>query len=340
MTKDEFWKQYPADKKEKKPLTELFKEPTSSKKTSHSLDASVTETKRDDVGSLKYRVPYSYEGNKGTLLELLYSKFPYNDTDTIVDLFGGTGCVGIWSEYKKVIYNEINPRIKDIFVLMNDIDGKTIAGNVKSVCDKFKPETKTGYMNLIAWCNKFISDSVKNGYGMKYDLSIAILTTCFYSWNNIIRFNRSGEVSSSWGHGKTKYTDENYNNIIAFSDKCKTKTVTVLCENYETILRQLLEGKQNNKKFIYADPPYLICEASYNDKSSKWGGWQENDDRQLVELLKQLDKHEIRYMMSNAIFANGKNNPFMYAFADSKDTVCDITDDKNRKECMIRNYEL
>lgn len=46
-----------------------------------------------------------------------------------------------------------------------------------------------------------------------------------------------------------------------------------------------MEG-YTDKSFFYADPPYLITCATYNEQA----GWTENDEKDLLRYLEELDK--------------------------------------------------
>lgn len=56
--------------------------------------------------------------------------------------------------------------------------------------------------------------------------------------------------------------------------------------------------------FVYADPPYLITCASYNEN----GGWNIELEHALYEYLDNLDAHSIRFALSNVMSSKGKVN--------------------------------
>ena len=64
-----------------------------------------------------------------------------------------------------------------------------------------------------------------------------------------------------------------------------------------------MEG-YTDKSFFYADPPYLITCATYNEQA----GWTENDEKDLLNYLEALDKKGIRFALSNVLESKGKKN--------------------------------
>ena len=80
---------------------------------------------------------------------------------------------------------------------------------------------------------------------------------------------------------------------------------------------------------VYCDPPYLITTATYNEN----GGWTENDERDLLELLDNLNDRGVRFALSNVFESKGKSNDILKEWA-KKYTVHYI--DANYGSC---NYQ-
>ena len=104
-----------------------------------------------------------------------------------------------------------------------------------------------------------------------------------------------------------------------------------------------------SKDFVYADPPYLITCASYNER----GGWDEGMERDLLEFLDQLQSKGIRFALSNVIRNKGKENQILmewirknaglyqmikldYSYSNSNYHTKDRT--SSTEEVLIRNY--
>ncbi len=53
---------------------------------------------------------------------------------------------------------------------------------------------------------------------------------------------------------------------------------------------------------VYFDPPYLIIEVPYNVN------WNEDDEKDLLNLLDELNGKGKKFVLSNVVLSNGKTN--------------------------------
>ena len=58
---------------------------------------------------------------------------------------------------------------------------------------------------------------------------------------------------------------------------------------------------------VYVDPPYLITCASYNEN----GGWTENDEKDLLKVLDELNDKKVRFALSNVLKNKGRKNTIL-----------------------------
>lgn len=58
---------------------------------------------------------------------------------------------------------------------------------------------------------------------------------------------------------------------------------------------------------MYCDPPYLITCASYNEQD----GWNETKERELLNLLDELNERGVRFALSNVLENKGKSNDIL-----------------------------
>ena len=56
--------------------------------------------------------------------------------------------------------------------------------------------------------------------------------------------------------------------------------------------------------FIYADPPYLLGDAVYNEM----GNWTEQTEQELINLLEVLNKNKKKFALSNVLNKVGASN--------------------------------
>ena len=64
--------------------------------------------------------------------------------------------------------------------------------------------------------------------------------------------------------------------------------------------------------FVYCDPPYLVTCASYNEQD----GWNETKERELLELLDNLNARGIKFALSNVLENKGKTNEILKVWAE------------------------
>lgn len=149
------------------------------------------------------------------------------------------------------------------------------------------------------------------------------LTIC-YAFNNQIRFNKNGEYNMPFGKNRSQYTDNMRKNLELFCNEMKNKLVYFFSNDFRDFLNFietnsemydddnnliLLDGLQSFD-FVYADPPYLISNAAYNEKSTN-GGWGIKEEQDLLNWLDKLSKKGVRWALSNVLENNGQSNDLL-----------------------------
>lgn len=76
--------------------------------------------------------------------------------------------------------------------------------------------------------------------------------------------------------------------------------------------RDFRDVKVNSGDFVYADPPYLITEATYNENK----GWTKNDEIALYDFLDEVDKMKAKFALSNVIIHKGNENEILKNWAE------------------------
>ena len=71
--------------------------------------------------------------------------------------------------------------------------------------------------------------------------------------------------------------------------------------------RDINPDKFTAQSFFYADPPYLIACATYNEQN----GWTEDDEKDLLEYLDRLHTRGIRFALSNVLENKGRKNDIL-----------------------------
>ena len=99
----------------------------------------------------------------------------------------------------------------------------------------------------------------------------------------------------------------------------------------------------NKEDFVYIDPPYLITLGSYNDGKRGFNGWNEKEEKRLLDFLEKLNGRDIKFMLSNVIYHKDKTNTILKEWIKKNNfTVINYNEKArgNRKEVIIINYEV
>lgn len=230
------------------------------------------------------KCPLNYVGGKTKLLPQILPLFPKH-IHTFVDLFGGGFNVGINVEAEQYIYNEVVPQITSLMMLFYEKDFEYINNFLNEKIHEYNlsKENKEGYIQI------------RNLYNEQRTPELLFLTIC-YAFNNQIRFNKKGEYNMPFGKDRSQYTENMKKNLELFCNKIKTKLVYFYSYDFRTLLDEI-ESKQelyyqndpipilvdglDSFDFVYADPPYLISNAAYNEKSTN-GGWGMQEEQDLL----------------------------------------------------------
>jgi len=260
--------------------------------------------------------PLNYTGNKSRLIQQFMGYFP-KEVDVFVDLFCGGAIVGLSVDAKKVIFidNNINvinllkhlaTRNFDIFlskleILIERYDLSYSAkfgykkyrfGIEKNDNNGLKEYNKQGYYKLRLEYNLLNDKSSEEALDMLYLLII-------YSFNNDMRFNKSGEFNLPVG--KTDLNTKNIAKIRTYIERVNKINCVFICGDFrdEKVRKILMKAD-----FIYADPPYLLGDAVYNETSN----WTEQTEQELINLLDTLNKNNKKFAFSNVLNKVGSSN--------------------------------
>jgi DNA adenine methylase Dam len=242
-------------------------------------------------------------GNKYRLLPQLIPLFPAK-IKTFYDLFGGSGCMSANVKAEKIVYNEINENIVELYKLFLKYTPEEIDSRIRSYIKEYDLNTEGTDVRQNNPDIKEIRDYYNKNYvafRKAYNESerdyLMLYTLTFYSFSNLIRFNQKSDFNMPFGN--QCYHEKNYENIKEWCDNIKDKNIEVKQEDAFEILQDTIFDKND---FIYLDPPYHNTTAIYNEKRA-FGGWCVEDDLRLFEILEKLDKCGIKWGLSN-VFKN------------------------------------
>lgn len=273
----------------------------------------------------------NYTGGKYKLLSQILPLFPKN-IDKMVDLFCGGCNVGINVECGKVLFNDNNKYLVGLLDIFRKLPKTEIIQRVYSAIDKYGLSlvSENGYDYYNSESSNGLGDYNKLGYNKlredfnnklekddEYYLMLYLLIV--YSFNNQLRFNRKEEFNLPVG--KRDFNSKMKGKLEAFIDRIKSSDYKFTVDDFRNVS---MEG-YTDKSFFYADPPYLITCATYNEQS----GWTEKDESDLLRYLEELDKKGIRFALSNVLESKGKINTIL----------CDWVNKNKKYRVIPLNYD-
>lgn len=236
--------------------------------------------------------PLNYVGGKFKLLPQILPYFP-EDINTFVDLFGGGFNVGINVNANTIVYNDLEESVVNLFEDLKKLTSEEALKILKETIKKYElsKTNETGF--------KKIREDYNNG-NRSWDMFYAMLTHAF---NYQIRFNKQGEYNMPFGRNRSSFNKNMEKNFIKFVDKLYKSNMVFFSKDFSEINIEELSSND----FVYCDPPYLITCASYNEQDS----WNEIKEKELLELLDNLNNKKIKFALSNVLENKGKSNDIL-----------------------------
>lgn len=261
--------------------------------------------------------PLNFTGGKYKLLPQILPLFP-ESINTFIDIFCGGCNVGANVSATKIICNDID---SNIIGLMNYFKSIKFEDLDKFISEKIQEYNlsdsknhnyefynctsaaglgsfnKPGFLKLR---NKFNEFKEKDS-----DYFLYLYLLIVYSFNNQIRFNGDGKYNLPVG--KRDYNLKMQKKLQTFLSNIEKISFTN--KSFETY--EPTDFKEGD--FVYADPPYLITCATYNEKN----GWNEDQEKKLLAYLDSLNEKKIKFALSNVLTSNGKENLILKEWIDS-----------------------
>ena len=246
---------------------------------------------------MKYtKSPLNYVGGKYKLLNQIIPLFP-DDIDTFVDLFAGGCNVAININARKIICNDSEKVVIDLFNSWKDLESSQALSILQDTIDKYQL-SKTNEEGF-----KRIRQDYNEG-DKSWNMFYAMLTHAF---NYQIRFNKNGEYNMPFGRNRSSFNPSLEKKFIEFIDKLSEKNIDFISMDFSKVDLSMLAVND----IVYCDPPYLITCASYNEN----GGWNEIKERELLKLLDNLNERGVKFALSNVFENKGKSNDILMEWA-------------------------
>ena len=262
------------------------------------------------------KTPLNYTGNKSRLMDQFVNHFPKN-INVFVDLFCGGATVGLGVNAKKVIFIDNNSNVINLLKHLSKYSLETLLQRLEILIKKYdlsysakfgykgyrdgidkadnnglKEHNKLGYYKLRNDYNASENKTSKKALDLLYLLVV-------YAFNNDMRFNRSGEFNLPIG--KTDLNKNNIKKLKNYIERVAKINCVFVCGDFRDKKVQNILMKAD---FIYADPPYLVGDAVYNES----GNWTEKTEQELIDLLDILNKKNKKFALSNVLHKVGSSN--------------------------------
>lgn len=286
----------------------------------------------------KIKSPLNYIGGKAKILDQILPLFP-KVIDNFIDLFAGGCNVGINVNANKIFFNDNLTYLIEMYQTFQENDLEITISHIENRIKEFELSltNEEGYKKMREKYNE-----------QKNPLDLFVLIA--FSFNHQIRFNNNHEFNNPFGRERSSFNASMKQNLDKFIIRLKERNIilTNVCFNdFDfTFLR--------NNDFVYCDPPYLITTGTYNDGKRGFKGWTENEEKQLLQKLDNLNNKNIKFALSNVLEHKGKSNDILKSWVASnsnyKINFIDFhysnsnyqTLDRDKKasvEVLITNYE-
>lgn len=261
----------------------------------------------------KLKSPLNYTGNKFRILQQIMPYFP-NHVGTFVDLFCGGATVGINVNADKVIFIDSDERVISLLRYLSKCNFKKLLSQLINKIhqyglscsyegkynDFFKAAIPNNKNNGLKEFNKKAFYELRADYNSIKDknsdsANLLLYLLLVYGFNNDLRFNADGFYNLPCG--KTDLNKNNVEKIRRFIERSHESHFEFICGDFRD---KKIQTMILNSDFLYADPPYLITDAVYNEST----GWSIQEENDLIEFLSKCKQKKIPFVLSNIISKN------------------------------------
>ncbi|RGZ91591.1 Dam family site-specific DNA-(adenine-N6)-methyltransferase [Eubacterium sp. AM46-8] len=238
--------------------------------------------------------PLNYVGGKYKMLPQIMRFFPRR-INNMYDLFAGGCDVCTNIQANNIFANDINFFVIDIYRAFQAMNINELLDVIDGIIEEWdlSMDNEASYL---AFRNHYNSLPV----AQRNPIELYVLVC--YSFNYQFRFNNHHGFNNPFGRNRSSFNSTMRENLIVFHSKLNNIQFTS-CNFLDLNLAFLGQGD-----FLYADPPYRITTASYNDGRRGFEGWSLEDDLRLFELLDDLNQRGVKFALSNVTHHKGNTN--------------------------------
>jgi len=241
-----------------------------------------------------------WAGGKRQLMKKIELRLPEDlkSCNTYIEPFIGGGAVLFHLlekyDFDNVHISDLNPELILCYEMLK-LDAKSVINNLDKLIEAYPEEIddrKEVYYKIRTDWNKDVDNinSLSKSKKIKRVSQMIFLNrTCF---NGLFRVNRKGEFNVPIGN----YKKPSFPKPEALLEVQKAlENVTIHLSSFENC-----ESWVDNSTFIYFDPPYRpLSETSHFVSYSK-GEFDDENQKQLAETFRSLDKKKVKLLLSNS----------------------------------------
>ena len=296
-----------------------------------------------------HRSPLFYVGDKYKLINEIKTHFPQH-IGRLIEPFVGGGSVFMNVDANEFLLNDIDSfviaihkmlcsyvdREEEFFKEFFDIVKKynlSLSYKENTVPKELKESFPKTYF---AKYNKEAYSQLRDDFnkGGKQDI-MQLYALLIYGFNRMLRFNKKGDFNLPVGN--VDFNQNTYNAIVDYFTLLKDKNVVWYNEDFRVFLNNI---DYREDDLVYLDPPYLITFSEYNKL------WNDETERELLNLIDDLNNRDIKFAISNVTHYKGKvNNLFLewskhYNSFTIKSNYISFNDNtvKNFNEVLVTNF--
>ena len=252
-----------------------------------------------------YQGPITYQGNKRRLMPQIAPLL--KPTRVFVDLFCGSGTVGLNAPADTVVLNDLNKPVVNLLKYLANVPFDELHESVSIVAKKYDlPWRAEGRMP-----EGTMPSHIKPGYlKMRDDYNarpsdLLLFSLMLYGFSNQVRFNKQGKFNNPPGDNDFNLNAQK--KVKDYQQRAKELNLRFLTWDF----RDWQHFHYPEQVMFYADPPYLISDATYNS------GWKEDSERDLLALLDSKHEEGNLFALSNVVESNGKVNKLLLEWVES-----------------------
>ncbi|MDY6399451.1 MAG: DNA adenine methylase [Synergistales bacterium] len=264
-------------------------------------------------------------GGKRQLIETYTPLLPKKISSYCEPFIGG-GALLFHLQPKKAYINDINHDLIRVYTV--------IKNNVEELIEelkKYKNEAEFFYSVRDLDRDKYLYKSLSETE--KAARIIYLNKTCY---NGLYRVNNAGEFNSPFGF----YSNPNIVNepvLRAVSAYFNKNNIHFSSVDYSEVLTDIKKGT-----FVYLDPPYDPISETSNFTGYSKNGFTKDEQVRLRKNCDDLDRHGIKFMLSNSAtsFILEQYSKYNITIVKAKRAINSVGSKRgNIDEIVVRNYE-